>query len=73
MMRGRRGGEAAWEKTQEEPGPRIFQTDWANPNLPGSAEAPGMAAAMGCSDKPHLCLKPGRTDWGTEISQGAGL
>lgn len=46
-MRGRRGGEAAWEKTQEEPGPRIFQTDWASPNPPGSAEAPGMAAAMG--------------------------
>lgn len=31
MVRGRRGGEAAWEKTREEPGPRIFQTDWASP------------------------------------------
>lgn len=73
IVRGRRGGEAAWEKTQEEPGPRIFQTDWASPTPLAMWKLWGWQQLWWCSDKPYLALKPGRAGWGTEMNQGAGL
>lgn len=44
------------------------------PHFPDSTEALGGGSSHGgCPDKLNLSLKPGRTGWGTQMNQGAGL